>query len=73
MSHVKVGEMTIQKNESGYTIFFGPIIGSDAPYERLNTEPIYKQMFIRTLRESMALVNEEDEAKLKKWLKEMEQ
>ena len=69
MNHVKVGEMTIQKNESGYTIFFGPIIGSDAPYERLNTEPIYKQMFIRTLRESMALVDEEDEAKLKKCLK----
>ena len=72
MSHVKVGEMTIQKNESGYTIFFGPIIGSDAPYERLNTEPIYKQMFIRTLRESMALVDEEDGTKLKKWLKELE-
>ena len=73
MSHVKVGEMTIQKNESGYTIFFGPIIYSDAPYERLNTDPIYKQMFIRTLRESMALVDEEDGTKLKKWLKEMEQ
>ena len=73
MSHVKVGEMTIQKNESGYTIFFGPIIGSDAPYERLNTEPIYKQMFIRTLRESMALVDEEDGTKLKKLLKELEE
>ena len=73
MNHVKVGEMTIQKNESGYTIFFGPIIGSDAPYERLNTEPIYKQMFIRTLRESMALVDEEDGTKLKKWLKDLEE
>ena len=73
MSHVKVGVMTIQKNKSGYTIFYGPIIGSDAPYERLNTDPSYKQMFIRTLRESMALVDEEDKAKLKKWLKELEE
>ena len=73
MSHVKVGEMTIQKNELGYTLFYGPIIGSDAPYERLNTDPLYKQMFIRTLRESIALVDEEDGTKLKKWLEELEE
>lgn len=71
MSYVKVGEMTIEKNESGYTLFIGPIILSDAPYERLNTDPTYKQEFIRTLRESMALVDEEDRTKLKRWLEEV--
>lgn len=73
MSNVKVDKMTIQKNESGYTLFYGPIIGSDAPYERLSTDPLYKQIFIRTLRESMAIVEEEDKTKLKKWLKELEE
>ena len=73
MSYVKVGEMSIEKNESGYTLFFGPIIGSDAPYERLNTDLTYKQEFIRTLRESMALVDEEDRTKLKRWLKDVEE
>ena len=72
MRYVKVGEMTIEKNKSGYTIFLGPIIVSDAPYERLNTDLTYKQEFIRTLRESMALVDEEDRTKLKRWLEDVE-
>ena len=65
--------MVLNRNKYGYTLFFGEIIASDAPYERLKVDNVYKMGFIEMLKEWAPYVESEDKVKLEQWIAEVEE
>ena len=71
--NVNIEELRVQKNESGFTVFMGPIIYTDAPYDRLKRYPKHKSSFLRVMRETEEELTDNSKKVMGQWIKEIEE
>lgn len=71
MISINTGDVTVTKNEEGYTVFVGPIIYTDAPYERLKQDDLYRKRFLDILYDIEEMLKDNKKTQMKNWIRDV--